>query len=343
MARSEKNQPEIPSTLPVFSQGELVLFPGTAAATEVDEEQAQAARERMEKSDGLVLVAFPEGEGLRKIGTVARITQVGRNDQGQRIIVLEGILRVAVAEVVSTSPMVARVLALPRSQPLPSAKVEALAHEAKRLSREILAMLAGVPPEVGQQIQSLTDPGQLADLLAFRVPAEATEKQEALETLDLEARLQIVVNLLSRRRGMLEVNHKIDGAVREEMGRAEREHVLRRKLKAIEKELSAIRGEPEDDGKNGADALTKTLEALPLPPETRTQVTKELRRLAQMPAQGSEVSVSRTWLQWVADLPWGKLTPDDLDVTRARAVLDKDHRGLDKVKKRVTEYLAVRY
>ncbi len=342
MARSDQN-PELPPTLPVFAQDEMVLFPGTAAAVEVEDDVAESARKRMEQNDGLVLVGFPEGEGLRKIGTVARVTQVGRNDQGQRIVVLEGLQRVAVVEVVTREPLVARVLALPRAQPaVNKSKVEALAHEAKRLSREILAMLAGVPPEVGQQIQSLSDPGALADLLAFRVPAEAMEKQEALEALDLEVRLQMVVNLLSRRRGMLEVNHKIDGAVREEMGRAEREHVLRRKLKAIEKELSSLRGEPEDDGKNGADALTKTLEALPLPPETRTQVTKELRRLAQMPAQGSEVSVSRTWLQWVADLPWGKLTPDDLDVTRARAVLDKDHRGLEKVKKRVTEYLAVR-
>jgi ATP-dependent Lon protease len=342
MARQENF--DLPSTLPVFGDGELVLFPGTVAAVEVEEEQAKEARERMERHGGLVLSAFPEGEGLRKIGCAARITQVGKNDQGAPVVVLEGLVRVAVAEVTSQEPLVARVLALPKGGPAlqAAAKVEALAHEAKRLSREILAMLSGVPPEVGMQIQSLTDPGALADLLAFRVPGEPMEKQEALEALDLEARLGLVVKLLSRRRGMLEVNSRIDGAVREEMGRAEREHVLRRKLRAIEKELSALKGEPEDDGKNGADALQKVLDALPLPTETRAQVNKELRRLASMPAQGSEVSVARTWLQWIADLPWGKLTADDLDVGRAQATLDKDHRGLEKVKKRVTQYLAVR-
>ena len=214
-------------------------------------------------------------------------------------------------------------------------EVEALALEARRIARDILALLPAVPPQVARGLDQIKDPGALADVLAHHVPAAAAEKQKVLSTLDPVARLQHVVALLARRREVLKAARDIEGAVQEQVSKAEREHILRRKLAAIQEEL----GEgPESD----ADDLAKKIAALKLPEGVRAQVDKEMARLSKLPEQSPERQVARTWLQWIADLPWGVITEDNLDVASAREVLDADHHGLAKVKKRVLQFLAVR-
>jgi ATP-dependent Lon protease len=241
-----------------------------------------------------------------------------------------------------------RVLAFEEGETIPKARVEelsvpavhsaeldALAIEARRLSRDILALLPAVPPQVGQALDAIKDPGALADLLAHHVPADAAQKQKVLETVDPKARLRLVVELLVHRREVLKAAHDIEGKVQEKVSKAEREHILRKKLEAIQNEL----GEgPESDG----DALAQKIAALKLPEDVRVQVDKELARLKKLPEQSPERSVSRSWLQWIADLPWGIFTEDNLEVENARQVLDADHYGLAKVKKRVLQFLAVR-
>src|SRR5207302_1035988 len=172
-------------------------------------------------------------------------------------------------------------------------------------------------------------------LLSHHVPAEASDKQKVLEAVDPVERLKLVVALLARRREVLKAAHDIESAVQEKVSKAEREHILRKKLEAIQNEL----GEgPASDG----DELGKKIASLKLPDDVRTQVDKELARLKKLPEQSPERSVSRSWLQWIADLPWGVVTEDNLDVDNARQVLDADHHGLQKVKKRVLQFLAVR-
>src|SRR5205823_147024 len=148
-------------------------------------------------------------------------------------------------------------------------------------------------------------------------------KQKVLQTLDPVERLKLVVDLLARRREVLKTAHDIEGAVQAKVSKAERDHLLRKKLEAIQSEL----GEgPEAD----SDELGKKLSALKLPEDVRSQVDKELARLKKLPEQSPERSVSRSWLQWIADLPWGVFTEDNLDVDNARQVLDADHHGLDR-------------
>src|SRR5207253_9139899 len=177
------------------------------------------------------------------------------------------------------------------------------AAEARRLARDILALLPGVPAQVGQALDGIADPGALSDLLTHKLLADSSAKQKVLETIDPVERLRLVVDLLARRREVLKTAHDIEGAVQAKVSKAERDHLLRKKLEAIQTEL----GEGPD---SDSDDLGKKLSALKLPEEVRSQVDKELARLKKLPEQSPERSVSRSWLQWIADLPWGIVTED---------------------------------
>jgi len=356
---------DIPETLPVLVLQDAVLFPGALIALQVDEDDAERARARMRSGKPLVAVVSATRDGdedesdgsddsdgedselastseevlveLRDMGVAARIASVTAGEGGAQTVVLHGLCRIRLGEIREREPqLVASVEKVVEKQIPATTKVEALTIQAKKLSREILAMLPGVPAEVAAAVQQMADPGQLADTLAHRVPAPLSEKQAALEELDLGKRLELVVNMLSRRREVLEVSSKIETAVHSSISKAEKEHMLRRRMAAIQKEL----GDVEED--NGKGNLEEKLKDLKLPEETRKQVDRELSRLARIPQQSPETNVVRGWLQLVADLPWNKATEDNLDLDHAQSILDADHHGLAKVKKRIVSYLAVR-
>ena len=323
----------LPLDLPVFVLEDAVLLPGAVARLDTDPKGATEARKLLRSGEKRVVVALSaETElGIRPIAALAGIEGVSRDG---------GVIVAAIGRV--------RVLGFKEGEPLPSARVEeivvpaasgteveALALEARRLARDILALLPGVPVQVGQALDGIADPGALADLLTHHVPADSADKQKVLETTDPVERLKLVVELLARRREVLKTAHDIEGAVQAKVSKAERDHLLRKKLEAIQTEL----GEgPESD----TDELGKKLSTLKLPEDVRSQVDKELARLKKLPEQSPERSVARSWLQWIADLPWSVFTEDNLDVENARQVLDADHHGLQKVKKRVLQFLAVR-
>jgi len=342
--------PELPDTLPVLVLDEVVVFPGPVVALTIAEAAIEQVRAQLRTGQPLVVIAGSEPESrkneipqLRPIGVVARIVQVVKDRGGDDAVLVEGLARVRIGALVETAPrLVAHIEVLPRAQMPYSPEVQALAIELKRLSRDILAMLEHVPRQVLQNIQSMDDAEALGDLLAWRVPGEAGPKRLVLEELELAARLRLVVGMVAQRREMLTVSSEIDSTVSEEIQRSQREHLLRQRLKVLQGELDELNGEEKDDGMNGAGALAKLLAEAGLPKEVEAQVQKELSRLKSLPAQSPEVSVARTWLQWVADLPWSKRSEDNLDVANASGVLDKDHQGLAQVKKRITQYLAVR-
>jgi ATP-dependent Lon protease len=365
MARNDEHDvkpAELPTTLPVLVLDEAVVFPGPVVALAMHEEGVELARAQLKAGQPLIAIASQEhgdegldgsqgevpgkgsaGPRLRLVGVAARIVQVVKDRGGETAVVVEGLARVRIGAIVATEPqLVAEVVAVAPARPPYAPEVEALALEMKKLSGEILSMIEGMPRQVAQGIQAMTDPEALGDLLAFRVPTAVEDKRHVLEELDLTARLRLVVAMLGRRREVLQISNKIDTAVSEEMTRTQREHLLRQRLKAIQSELGELTGEEKDDGKNGADSLGRALTEVGLPPEVDAQVKKELSRLKGLPAQSPEVSVARTWLQWIADLPWKKGSVDNLDLQNAQDVLDEDHEGLKKVKKRITEYLAVR-
>ena len=328
--------PQIPETLPVLVLDDAVVFPGALVRLEADDDGARLARKLVH---GLVAIALQRADtdelALHPIGVMARIERVEKDGA----IVVSGLERVRLGALLDTDDPavhVERVAGPAEATQTPA--VAALAREAKKLSREILRHLPQLPVAIADGIDSIGDPSQLADLLAFRVPAPALEKQRILETLDLEARLRLVVDLLAGRSAQLDVSSEIDETVQDEMSRTQREHLLRKRMEAIQKELDAGAEADEDE----TSALAGRLQKAALPEEVRAQVDKELARLQKLPAQGPETSVARTWLSTIADLPWGVRTEDNLDVANASAVLDADHQGLAKIKKRILEHLAVR-
>ena len=216
-------------------------------------------------------------------------------------------------------------------------ELEALGINLKKLAREVIELTPELPAAAIDLIESITHPGNLADLIAANVDVTIEEKQSILETVDLNARMQLVLELLNRKREILKLSSKIDSAVKGEMSKTQREYYLRQQLKAIKEELGEL-GDDEEE----LDELQSRLKEAGLPPEVEKAAQKEMNRLKTIPAASSEYTVSRTYLDWIADLPWNKTTEDNLDIPNAREVLEADHFGLEKVKKRILEYLAVR-
>jgi ATP-dependent Lon protease len=312
--------------IPVFVLDDAVLLPGGIARLEVSTEVSLAQGAR-------VLVALSSEDNELGVREIAALGQVRGFSEGGIVVSAEG--RARILEMDDAEPLPsARIEELP-ARTVSGTEIEALVHEARRLAGEILELLPALPAESLQRLSSLREPGALADILAHALPAEPADKQKILEALDPKERLELVVQMLARRREALKVAHEIEEQVQKSVGKAEREHILRRKMQAIQHELG------EDEG-GEQDKLVEQLKALTLPAEVRATVDKELSRLARLPEASPERSVARNWLQAIADLPWGKLSEDDLDVEHARDILDADHRGLSKVKKRILQFLAVR-
>jgi ATP-dependent Lon protease len=216
-------------------------------------------------------------------------------------------------------------------------EIEALTINLKKLAREVIEMMPELPAAAQELVESITHPGHLADLIAANVDVPIEEKQAVLETVDLKARMKLVLELLNRKREILKLSNKIDSAVKGEMSKTQREYYLRQQLKAIKEELGEM-GEDEEE----LDELAERIKKAGLPPDVEKVANKELNRLKTIPAASSEYTVARTYLDWIADLPWNKTTDDNLDIENARKQLENDHYGIEKVKKRVLEYLAVR-
>ena len=329
---------QIPATLPLLVLDDAVVFPGAMIRLEADEAGAKLAR-RLQ--GGLLAIALrragqsgQDEVSLHPIGVLARIEGIQR-DGGIIVTGLERLRLGALVEGDDPAVHVERIEPATARTPERTPEIEALALQVKKLSREILQHLRQLPRGIADEIDGIADPSRLADLLAFRVPAPAAEKQRILELLDVRDRLEAVVRLLAGRNAQLDVSSRIEETVQDQMSRTQHEHLLRKRMEAIEKELGV---DDEDD----TDALAERLKKSGLPDDVRAQVDKELARLAKLPAASPETSVARTWLSWIADLPWGIRTEDNLDLDNAASVLDADHQGLAKIKQRVLGYLAVR-
>ena len=324
----------------------LVLFPGVVAPVGVNRAKTVAGvREalRTERKVGLLLQRQPDVEDptpadLHAIGTVASILRFAApSGGGGGQLLVQGERRFRVLDF---QPGLAFHLA--RVEYLPEATahgsdVEARVLNLKRLAQEALEFLPAVPPELAGALQSLDAPEALADLIASFLDVKAADKQALLETTDLRTRLERVATLLAHRIEVLKLSKQIESQTREAIDERQKEAVLREQLKQIQRELG--------EGEDGAAELSELKAAIAkagLPPETLEQVNKELKRLERMPEQGAEYSMLRTYLDLVAALPWSTLDAERIDIEKAREVLEADHYGLDKIKKRILEYLAVR-
>jgi ATP-dependent Lon protease len=323
---------------------DAVLFPGVVLPIAVLGKRALAAAQeavRTQRKVGVLLQSTegenPDPEQLHRVGTVASIVRFVTAPDGTHHLIAQGEQRFTVLDYVSREPfLVARTEA--HKEPASVDKdIEARALTLRERAIEALQLLPQAPAELGNAIRAIESPATLSDIVASFMDLKMTEKQEILATFDLEERLDRVLAFLNRRIEVLKVSRQIDERTREAFDERQKEAVLRERLRQIQKELG-------DKGDSGAEVedLRKAVADAAMPPEADEQAQRELTRLERMPEGAAEYSMTRNYLDWLIAMPWSKLDPEQLDIDRARAILDEDHYGLEKVKRRILEFLAVR-
>jgi ATP-dependent Lon protease len=332
-------------TLPVLPLRGTVIFPGLTAPIAAGRPGTLRAIEAALKGDRLVFAVAqrdntdePTPDILYSMGVIARISQIQRGLGGVQLL-LQGEQR-ATSLHYSTADNYLSAVVMPVEEQNAINEQDAAfvaLHKELRDRAAELGERRGLPEDVVHQVlDSVTEPGKFADLVAGYIELTPAEKQGLLETLSVEERLRRVLVHVQRQIGMLEMQEEIKSQVQEELGDRQREMYLREQMKAIQKELG------EDDQSKEVSELREKLEKLELPKDARTEVDRELARLERSGRESMEAQVIRTYLEWIAELPWNKRSDDNLDLNRAQTVLDEDHYGLPDVKDRVLEFLAVR-
>jgi len=346
---AQKDAPvAVPDELAILPLRDTVLFPQSILPLAAGRAPSLSLIEDASRSGHLIGVFTqrdptteePQGSDLYRIGTLAAIHKVLKQPDGTVRLVVQGLARIRLTDVTQVRPYLkARVEgAAEASPPVGDLESEALVRNTSALFRQIVGLSPLLPDELASVIQNITEPGRLADVVAASLPALQTQvKQELLETTDVKARLTRLAAALTKEAEVLELGSKIQSQVESEMGKGQREFYLREQLKAIQKELGQT-----DDRAQELDELRQKIEAAGMTEEAQKEALRELDRLSKMPPAAAEYTVARTYLDWLIALPWTKETTDNLDIARARTVLDEDHWGLRKVKDRILEYLAVK-
>ncbi len=338
---------EIPSQLPVLPLRDNVVFNSMIVPLYEGREKSILAVDSALSTNRFLLLAAqkdmsveaPGPADIYTVGSVGMILRMIKMPDGQVKILVQGLARARIKSYSMTEPfLAAQIEVLPEKAPAPADIAQsALIRSAREQSEKILN-LRGIPVnDIMGVLMSVDDPGRLADLIAANMRLRVSDAQELLEALDPVERLKMVNQHLSREVEIAGMQARIQGMAREGMDKAQRDYFLREQLKAIRQELGD--GADADDD---IDALAEALTKAGLPPDTRKEADKQLRRLASMHGDSAEATVVRTYLEWLTDLPWKKLSRDRLDIVKAKAILDDDHYGLERIKDRILEYLSVR-
>jgi len=322
-----------PINLPMLSLPEIVVLPGMVVPVELDDAAQAVVDAARAGSDGQLLIAPRLADRYPVYGAIAEIEQVGRLPGGEPAAVLRASARAKIGSGVSGPGAALWIEAAPVDDPEPTAEARELAAEYKRLVIAVLQRRNAW--QVVDSVQRVNDPSELADLAGYASYLSAEQKRELLETPEVDARLRLVIEWAREHLAELEVSEKIRDDVRDGMEKSQREFLLRQQLAAIRKELG------EDEPEGAEDYRTRVSDAA-LPDKVREAALREVGKLERASDQSPEAGWIRTWLDTVLDLPWNERTVDSTDIAAARAVLDADHHGLDDVKDRIVEYLAVR-
>jgi ATP-dependent Lon protease len=285
-------------------------------------------------------VEEPGPDDLHAVGTAALIHKVLKQPDGTLRLVVQGIARFRIVEIVQREPFLrARVEEVVEAEPAAGdLEVEALTRSAANLFQKIIALSPMLPDELAGVALNISDPARLTDVIGASLPTlGSATKQDLLETADIRRRLDKLIAALTKEAEVLELGSKIQSQVQSEMSKTQREYYLREQMKAIQKEL----GEGDERSQEIGE-LRQKIEAAGMSEEARKEALRELDRLAKMPPAAAEYTVARTYLDWLIALPWQKETADQLDIIPAWEILDEDHWGLEKVKDRILEYLAVK-
>ncbi len=335
----------LPDELPILPLRGVVVYPLTAVPLTVGQARSVQLIDDavlQKKIIGLVAsqdasIEEPTPDQCYTIGTAAVVQRLLRLPDGTIRLIVLGLERIRITEYTATQPYLkARVEAAPEKSET-TLEVEALRRNIGALFGRLVELVPGIPDEIAAVAINIEDPRQLAYAIATYMRIELAAAQAILEIDDVTAKLRKVVALLSKELEVLELGRKIQSEAHSEMEKVQREYYLREQLKAIQREL----GE-QDEQQIEVEELRKKIEVAGMTEEAAKEARRELDRLAKLPTAAAEYGVIRTYLDWLVNLPWNKITPDNLDVAHARVILDVDHYGLKDIKERILEYLAVR-
>jgi ATP-dependent Lon protease len=339
-----KPQVRIPEVIPIIGSGSTVMYPQQLMPVlATDEKDIKAIDDAAAEVKVLGLFSQKPGpeegsyEGdLQGIGTAATIVRMAKAPDGSLHAILQGVARIRVTKMEQSKPWMRGRVERLEDEINADLEMEAMVRNALATFERVVEMSEVLPKELVSAGKSVSEPSALADFIAANINITPDQRQGVLEELDVHQRLQQVLDLLSHEQDVLEVESKIQSQVRGELDKKQREFILREQLKAIQKELGEGEVTPE------LSELKKRLDEADLPEEAGKEADREMQRLTTIPSISPEYQVARTYLEWLADLPWNASTEDNLDIDRAEQTLDEDHYGLDKVKQRILDFLAVR-
>lgn len=336
----------LPRELPILPSRDLVLFPKMALPFVVTDKALVKLVDDALSGDKIIgIVAMKKGEeekgtppdNLYRIGCAAQILRMAKEPGiGVRLMV-QGVARIRIVGYVQREPYLKAVISPHVDKYEKDMELDALITNVRGLFHKVIELSPYLPSELGIMAMNVEEPGMLADMVASTLNISKEDKQRVLEAFDVKERLREVIRFLNREIEVLELANKIQTQVKEDMDKAQREYFLRQQLKAIMKEL----GE-KDEREAEIEELRNRLKEKKMPEAAAKEAERELNRLARMNPGSPEYVVARTYLDWVLELPWSESTEDNLDIESARKTLDKNHYNLEKVKKRILEYLAVR-
>jgi ATP-dependent Lon protease len=346
--RDEKGKDDkviIPEELPILPLRGTVLYPDLILPIMVGRKKSVKLIDDAMDSDRIIGVITqkrseiedPKETDLYSVGVAALILRMIRELDGSQRVIVQGVSRVKVKEYIQREPYYKARSEVIDEGMAQGVEIEALMMNLKNLFQRAVELAPYLTSELGTMVSNIKSAAILADLIASNLNISTTEKQGILETFDIRERLTKVHLFLNKEVQVLELGNKIQSQVKEDMDRTQREYYLREQLKAIKKELGEL-----DEHSSEIKELKDKIKKAKMPPEALAAAEKELDRLAKIPPASAEYTVARTYLDWLAELPWSETTEDNLDIDNAQKTLDEDHYDLEKVKKRILEYLAVR-
>jgi ATP-dependent Lon protease len=321
--------------LPLLPLTTGVVLPGMVVTLTIESEDARRATLAADATGGELLLVPRVGQRFAQVGTVSKVEDVGTLRNGMQAMVIRGLHRAVVSRGVPGTGDAIWVEVDPRPDP------PAATERARDLAREYRATIEAIveargAPQVAELLRGIADPGQMADVAGYSPDLSFEQKVEVLETLDVERRLELVLGWAREVLAEIELKDKIRTEVREGMERSQREYVLRQQLEAIRRELG------KGSGASVVEEYRRKIAEVNMPEGARTEAERELERLERTSEQSPEYGWIRTYLDWMVQIPWDVRTEDNLDIGKARRILDEDHTGLEDVKDRIVEYLAVR-
>ncbi|MEX2105131.1 MAG: LON peptidase substrate-binding domain-containing protein, partial [Bacilli bacterium] len=331
-------------TIPLLPLRGMLVYPNMVLHLDVGRERSVKALEQAMVNDHHVLLATqidvhieePEQSDIYEVGTISKVRQMLKLPNGTIRVLVEGLQRGRIISYSDTEPYYEVQVEQLHEEAEDSTETDALMRTVLTQFEQYIKLSKKITPETFASVSDIDEPGRLADVICSHLSLKMKEKQSVLEMVNVQDRLQKLLDILNNEREVLELERKIGQRVKKQMEKTQKEYYLREQMKAIQKELG------EKEGRQGeVEELRRLLKEANPPEKVIEKIEKEIERLERIPSTSAEGSVIRTYIDWLLSVPWSKKTKDNLDIVHAEKVLDEDHYGLEKTKERVLEYLAV--